>query len=1374
MFADTAAAAKVVSATLDGTPVGVTNCASTSSTCNFNFPINTLPGNHTLTVTAACEGKNINETLSFSVVGALDTTPSVTILSPADGSAVDARFTTTARVLFKNRAPQYNDWGFVSAFTEWDGGGDSVMVPTICSTQDCTVSFTLGANPNGPTQLTVEAVPIIAGVYDLPTGSHTITLNSASDDDPDWKDILPTDNPRDDSGVVCPECDYASSVNVINGRVSFGITALDSGSSPLSTSFSFFYDSEDIDGSKMQNLEFPYRQPLGRGWDHSYNMSLFKNQADGTMVMRGGGTSKHFYTPNPDGSFTARTGDSSVLSKGADGTFTVLFRDGTRYKFTASGALMSIRDRFSNEVTIVDHRTDLLPTDTITITDPAGRMTTLNIDPTTGLISSVVDPADTSYGISYDPVKKQISTITLPVSPGQTSNPTWDFTYDANSIMDSKTDPNGNVTTYESNEQGKGLGASSDDGAVTRGVSYEPEKTTATGENGGKTEYIYSSDKVITGINDPAGISATFSYTDGMLTEETMPISSNSVYVWSYQYDSHGNKTDVKGHVRKITPLPSVDGPIDYHMGFTYDANNFDQVASITNFMDDPPTVTSFTYDTDAEFRRITAVSPAGGSTVTRLEANGNIHEISRADGSFSALLYDPKGQLTSVTTSGVKTSFSDYDDLGNAHTVKIYNTDGVLVQTRTYEYDRVGRVSKDIVPAAVPYVTSYGYDPNGNRNLITDANTKKTGFTYDFKNRMTKIIDALKKETDLEYLGDAKLTAVTDANNNRTTYEYDQAERLYREVPAAGDPIRYEYDIFSGRLQYKKNDRTGATLVTFIYDDQGRVKRKEFADGTWASFSYTPGGRLWTAANQDSALTFDYHPSGLLKSALDAHGAKVSYLYDPAGRRTKLTVLEGTADQHVVDYGYTAEKLTSITSSLAGVFGFGHDKMGRRETLTYPNGVIGRYAYHPDQISWLTGISYTNMISTYAVTYPTFDMVGNRTSKDDGTATIYGYDDVYRLQSATATGEGYTYDDAGNRLTGPRATDSYTIADDNRLMVAPRASYEYDAYGNLTKSGLWSYSWSLENKLTRATNGIVSVTFKYDALGRRISKKLEIYNYQRSTRYLYDGEDVAAEYVDGVLDKRYVHGADTDEHLALVTGGKSYFYHADGLGSITRITDSAKKVVQSYEYDSFGKVTASTGGLDQPYAYTGREHDRETRLYFYRARYYDPEVGRFIGKDPIGFAAGTANYYGYVDGNAVNLTDPDGLWSVGLEGYAGVGGGLAVGRNPDGSWFYSVKVGAGKGGGFQYDPDGQGPSYDKRNKGRQNVSFGLYADAGVAFGPGAVGYSAGAGVHLQSARDCIRGYGYHGPKKALDKGLRFRAGYAVGVELSGWNGRNP
>jgi RHS repeat-associated protein len=128
--------------------------------------------------------------------------------------------------------------------------------------------------------------------------------------------------------------------------------------------------------------------------------------------------------------------------------------------------------------------------------------------------------------------------------------------------------------------------------------------------------------------------------------------------------------------------------------------------------------------------------------------------------------------------------------------------------------------------------------------------------------------------------------------------------------------------------------------------------------------------------------------------------------------------------------------------------------------------------------------------------------------------------------------------------------------------------------------------------------------------------------------------------------DNSYTHGPDIDSHLALINNKGAYFYHADGLGSIVAMTDSSQKVVQDYEYDSFGNLHDQKNRIKQPYTYTGRESDRETGLYFYRARYYDAEIGRFLSKDPIGFAGGM-NLFAYVGNSPVNWIDPLGFGST-------------------------------------------------------------------------------------------------------------------------------
>ena len=148
---------------------------------------------------------------------------------------------------------------------------------------------------------------------------------------------------------------------------------------------------------------------------------------------------------------------------------------------------------------------------------------------------------------------------------------------------------------------------------------------------------------------------------------------------------------------------------------------------------------------------------------------------------------------------------------------------------------------------------------------------------------------------------------------------------------------------------------------------------------------------------------------------------------------------------------------------------------------------------------------------------------------------------------------------------------------------------------------------------------------------------------------HFYDQEDILFEFDENEQIKaRYTHGPGIDEPISVDrdTDGNgtldtTYYYHFDGLGSVIALTDISGNVVQTYVYDAFGKIVQQTGSIGNPYTYTGREWDAEAGLYYYRARYYDPTLGRFINGDPIGFAGGDVNFYVYVQNNPVNWIDP-------------------------------------------------------------------------------------------------------------------------------------
>ncbi len=197
-----------------------------------------------------------------------------------------------------------------------------------------------------------------------------------------------------------------------------------------------------------------------------------------------------------------------------------------------------------------------------------------------------------------------------------------------------------------------------------------------------------------------------------------------------------------------------------------------------------------------------------------------------------------------------------------------------------------------------------------------------------------------------------------------------------------------------------------------------------------------------------------------------------------------------------------------------------------------------------------------------------------------------------------------------------------------------------------------WEWKIGIQPRIDNAVWGfgnnsgiaLHTVNFKYDPFGRRIYKSSSAV----TSVFAYDGDNLIEETnSSGTAVARYSQGLSIDEPLAMLRSSTTSYYDADGLGSITSLSNSAGALAQTYGYDSFGKQTSSSGSLTNPFQYTAREFDPETSFYYYRARYYDPNAGRFLSEDPIGFEGG-GNFYRYVYNRPIGLTDPMGLSAAG------------------------------------------------------------------------------------------------------------------------------
>ena len=232
-------------------------------------------------------------------------------------------------------------------------------------------------------------------------------------------------------------------------------------------------------------------------------------------------------------------------------------------------------------------------------------------------------------------------------------------------------------------------------------------------------------------------------------------------------------------------------------------------------------------------------------------------------------------------------------------------------------------------------------------------------------------------------------------------------------------------------------------------------------------------------------------------------------------------------------------------------------------------------------------------------------------------------------------------------------------------LDAAVTTSYTWDTNGNLsqklTPTATTSYTHNIFNQLTEVTD-TDTTTFEYDALGRRIEKTTGTTTYQ----YTWSGNQIIeVRDATGTVLWKHVYGVGLDEPIYLKIGTTRYYYTQDGLGSTSELTNSSGSKIEKYTYDIYGLPTimSSTGTVrtvssyNNTYMFTGQEYGTETGLYYYRARYYDVALGRFLETDPIGYAGGI-NLYGYVQNNPWNWTDPFGLAGLPIpEG--GWGGGI-------------------------------------------------------------------------------------------------------------------
>ncbi|NJL55359.1 RHS repeat protein, partial [bacterium] len=594
-------------------------------------------------------------------------------------------------------------------------------------------------------------------------------------------------------------------------------------------------------------------------------------------------------------------------------------------------------------------------------------------------------------------------------------------------------------------------------------------------------------------------------------------------------------------------------------------------------------------------------------------------------------------------------------------------------------------------------------YDKNGNVIAEIDGLGHRTEYRYDTRDRRIEIRDARNPVglTLLSYDAVDNIKTLTDPVGNTIRYRYDARYRIREESNETLGVSRFlDYDDIGNPTQV--TDRNGR-VREFVYDGLNRQIQEVWLDSEEnpiriTNTTYDAASQLLLIEDPDSQYRFDYDLQGRLIS-VDNSGTSgvpavvLNYNYDVDDNLLLVSeTIEGVA-AGITSHEYDdLDRLINIRQSGEGVsdkrVDFGYDPLGRFERINrYGDleatqlGVESTYSY--DGLNRLVRLEHNNASETVAFYDLVYDNANRLTQITDiDETTNYSYDETNQLlgaqhSSETNLDEFYDYDANGNREASHLNADGYVTGVNNRLISDGTYNYAYNNEGNLvqqtkiTTGEVREFEWDHRNRLIAVIDHNQSgeiaqrVSFTYDAMDRRIAKTVDNNLFDASegvaTYFVYHGSDVWLEFEDAdgaggiaepVLNQRYLYGPQVDQVLVQEGANGSLIWHlTDYQGTVRDLANSMGTVINHLIYDSYGNVISQANeAVETRYLYTGREWDKEIGLYYYRARYYAPEIGRFISEDPIGLAGNDANLYRYTTNQPIGRVDPQGTTSIELQ----------------------------------------------------------------------------------------------------------------------------
>lgn len=930
-----------------------------------------------------------------------------------------------------------------------------------------------------------------------------------------------------------------------------------------------------------------------------------------------------------DGGFTiTRTGEAVTLfipfGWNPD-DFILTMKDGTRYHYSQTGGLSKAEDLNGNTVTFShDGARHSSGVSVAFIRDAQGRITEIR------------DPEGKTITYTYD-AAGDLRTVTDRAA----LTTAFDYRATPAHYLEKVTDPLGRqAVRTEYGPDGRIVAVIDALGNRTE-QNFDPANFTGTriDARGHVTTLVYNDRGNLLEERDPEGGVTKYEYSDPANPDKETAITDPLGRRTTFAYDARGNLTRQTDPNGKTTTV-------------TYTA--LDKPATVTNSL---------------------------GQTVRlHYDAAGNLDEVTDHAGNTRQMTRDTQGRVTAIMDAeGNVTRFDYTDGCPCGRPGKVINPDGTF---RLYEYNGFGQVTKETDETGV--VTLSSYDNEGKLLSTQDAQGRRTTYTYrgslqetvtnplghvtrteyDDADRQIKITDAEGGIVEFKYDADGNRTEVKDPVGNVTTFVYDKLGRLTEEINALGHKRVHAYDTAGNRTQ--TIDRNGRRR-TFEFDALNRLTAEKWWDNTGAvirtlEYAFNDLGLQTRAADPAARYDYTYDALNRLQSVKSTVPGlpdfTLSYTYDKNGQVTSVTDNYGVS----VGSGYDARsRLATRTWQGPGIdpvrVDFAYDGAGRRTRLDRFIDLAGTQRVGHTDNAWnalglLNSITHKgpteNTLSSHLYTYDAANRIVQWVI--DGQNSTYTYDKTSQLLTATYAAqpnESYTYDKNGNRINP-----GYTTGPDNQLLADGIHTYTYDPEGNMatrthnTTGVVTAYEWDHRNRLVKVTdrNGAAvtqTVEFGYDAMDRRLIESVDA----NSVHFVHNRYETWMERgMSGTVISRTLPGSRLDEVVANKRGSDgAVWLLEDHLGTIRAAADSGFQNADQWLTGSFGNMLANQAPVAHRQMFTGRDYVEMLDSYYYRSRYYKPDIGRFASNDSAGFVAGDANLSRYVFNNPISYADPFG-----------------------------------------------------------------------------------------------------------------------------------